>query len=95
MRLSASARACIHAAAQRHFGSPVRLFGSRLDDNARGGDIDLYIECDQPAEEVAKRRLKLLAQLQRELGERRIDLVVGNHSQSLPIYEIGRSGELL
>jgi predicted nucleotidyltransferase len=95
MRLSDTVRTLIREAALRHFGAPVRLFGSRLDDNARGGDIDLYLECDLPAEEIAKRRILLLAQLHRELGERRIDLVVDNHSVVLPIHDAGRNGVLL
>jgi len=92
MRLSENIRTIIREAALRHFNAPVRLFGSRLDDNARGGDIDLYIECDLPAEEIAQRRIRLLAQLQRELGERRIDLVVDNQHSDLPIFEAGRNG---
>ncbi|QEP43559.1 hypothetical protein D5085_10775 [Ectothiorhodospiraceae bacterium BW-2] len=52
----------------------VRLFGSRLDDSKRGGDIDLLIETDisQP-DELVKAKNRFLAQLYRELGEQKID----------------------
>ena len=50
MRLSPAQIATIRAAAATHFGSgtAVWLFGSRLDDAARGGDVDLYIEPGGP-----------------------------------------------
>jgi len=31
----------------------IRLFGSRLDDHARGGDVDLMIDFDHPIEHPA------------------------------------------
>jgi len=45
MRLSVSSDQ-IKAVLQQHFGAETRvwLFGLRVDDHARGGDIDLYIE---------------------------------------------------
>jgi len=52
------------------------LFGSRVRDDARGGDIDLYIEAVGDPQETLARELKLYAVLQRRLGEQRIDLVV-------------------
>ena len=59
-------------------GSRVCLFGSRLDDARRGGDIDLLVELPQPlpAEEIVARRTRFAARLYRRLGEQRIDIVV-------------------
>lgn len=31
----------------------IRLFGSRLDDNARGGDVDLMIDFEKPIDNPA------------------------------------------
>jgi predicted nucleotidyltransferase len=46
MRLTPPEVGTIRSAVAAHFGagSAVWLFGSRLDDAARGGDVDLYIE---------------------------------------------------
>ena len=59
-------------------GSRVCLFGSRLDDTVRGGDIDLLVELPRPlpAEEIVERRTRFAARLYRRLGEQRIDIVV-------------------
>lgn len=48
MRLDASWRHLIVEEARRVFGPDVavRLFGSRVDDNLRGGDIDLHIQAE-------------------------------------------------
>ena len=44
MRLTSAEVSAIKAAARSAFGDTavVRLFGSRVDDGARGGDIDLH-----------------------------------------------------
>ena len=46
MRLKPEVRGLIVKLCRQHFGADARvwLFGSRLDDKALGGDIDLYIE---------------------------------------------------
>lgn len=51
----------------------IYLFGSRVDDHARGGDIDLLV-LSKTIDIWA--RLDILADLHEHLGERRIDLLV-------------------
>jgi predicted nucleotidyltransferase len=54
----------------------VRLFGSRTDDTAKGGDIDLLVEIDRPVESPVLLGARIGVQLQQALGERRIDVVL-------------------
>lgn len=90
MRLTDQQRLQIRNAAARVLGeqAEVWLFGSRVDDTARGGDIDLYVELDGDADEVLERQLRFYASLQRELGEQRIDIVV--HRRGTPLRPIDR-----
>ena len=78
MRLTETQRRTIVTETARIFGpdATVRLFGSRTDDTARGGDIDLHIEATRDAGELLDLELKLYARLIRRLGDRRIDIVV-------------------
>jgi len=50
----------------------VYLFGSRVDDTKKGGDIDLYLIVNKPN---LKKKLKFLAKIKKELGEQKIDVV--------------------
>lgn len=51
----------------------IHLFGSRVDDDAKGGDIDLLV-LSKRIDLMAK--LDILAQLHNKLGERKIDIAV-------------------
>ena len=51
----------------------IYLFGSRVDDTAKGGDIDLLV-LSKNIDLMAK--LDILAQLHLKLGERKIDIAV-------------------
>ena len=93
MRLTEAERSAIREEVARVFGegASVSLFGSRADDAARGGDIDLYIEADGDPHALLDRELRLSARLQRRLGERRIDMVVHPLGDTLrPIDEHAR-----
>jgi predicted nucleotidyltransferase len=64
------------------FGSEMRLilFGSRVDDNARGGDIDLLVEAPLAEDELFRRKIAALTKLSTRLGEQKIDLVTTSGS---------------
>lgn len=80
MRLSERERTIIREAVEACFGphASVSLFGSRLDDGARGGDVDLLVEVPEPLtpEEALFRKLRTVARIQKALEDRKIDLVV-------------------
>lgn len=74
MRLTEKERAEIaHSVIGRDPSATIYLFGSRVDDNARGGDLDLLVLSSKID---IWDRLDILAELHRNLGEQKIDLVV-------------------
>ena len=91
MRLSSRERQIIREQALAIFGkgTSVYLFGSRVDDNKRGGDIDLYIEMTDKTDLTAK-EIQFDIQLQVLLGEQKIDIVVAMDPHS-PIEQVARS----
>lgn len=47
-------------------GSAIYLFGSRLNDQAKGGDIDLFIESDTQLSLIQRAQIKM--ELESQLG---------------------------
>lgn len=78
MRLTAEAREIIRQTTVEVFGEAarVRLYGSRVDDEQRGGDIDLLIDLPAPQADTRKNSLTLAARLQMRLGDQPIDILV-------------------
>jgi predicted nucleotidyltransferase len=91
MRLSKPEQQALHDAGMRWFGVAPRLFGSRVDDSGRGGDIDVYIEADLSPQDAFERETSMAAQLYRVLGDRKIDIVVNTGRLDLPIYRVARA----
>jgi len=81
---------------EKYFGkdSKIYLFGSRSDDTKKGGDIDLYIETSI-SEKIFERKIKMLVELQKLLGEQKIDLVINNFSYNKIIYQVARDEGIL
>lgn len=93
MRLTDNERAKICAVVSAVAGprARVRLFGSRTDDRVRGGDIDLLVEVDEPVTSAVRLEARIGARLQRELGDRRIDvLVAAPNVVEQPVHRVAR-----
>ncbi len=89
MRLTPEQVAIIKQAAVEVFGDKVivKLFGSRLDDAVRGGDIDLLVESSDVIENRMEKMLTLTARLQLRLGDQPIDILVVDPSTPLnPVH---------
>lgn len=99
MRLSPEQSSVIVAATRELAGADasVRLFGSRLDDQSRGGDIDLLVECPHRLGRPVWLAAQITARLQSRLGDRKIDvLVIDPDTELEPVHLAARAeGELL
>ncbi len=63
----------------------IVLFGSRVDLNKKGGDIDLLV--------ISKKlklmdKLKILREIKNFLGERKIDLIITDNVKKSAFYEL-------
>lgn len=78
-------------------GVPVRLFGSRLDDEARGGDVDLMLEFATPIDNPALLSAQLAAKISRAMQGRKVDVLLSAPNLlRLPIHEIAfQEGQLI
>ena len=78
MRLKDTAIDTIRKYAREYFGndSEVYLFGSRVDDHSKGGDIDLLIKTNIPSNEHLDKKLDFLTKLNITLGLQKIDVIV-------------------
>ena len=52
----------------------IYLFGSRVDDSKRGGDIDIFLSTEQ--EVLLRDKIAILAQLERNGIDRKVDMVI-------------------
>jgi predicted nucleotidyltransferase len=77
--------------------SRVRVFGSRLDDAAHGGDIDLMLELPDPVDNPALMAAQMSAQVSRAMHGRKVDVLLSAPNlMHLPIHEMAlREGKLL
>ncbi len=98
MRLTAEQIDIIRRVVRAEAGADttVRLFGSRLDDAARGGDIDLLLQIPHPVENPALVSARIAAKLIRAMGGRHVDVVLAAPNlRVLPIHRHAMTGVLL
>ena len=96
MRLSKEEIVIIKKSILNHSdNAKIMLFGSRVDESKKGGDIDIYIETDKTLPLITK--LKILTDI--EIGGvlRKVDLIVkSKNSKHQPIFDtIKKEGILL
>ena len=94
MRLTPEQTQAIRQAATTAFGAgaSVWLFGSRVDDSKKGGDIDLLVRPSATAaEQPFAKKIKMLSLLERQLGERKIDLVIEQPDDPRPIVVLAHT----
>jgi predicted nucleotidyltransferase len=88
MRLSLQTQQIIKDTTREVFGieAHVKVFGSRINDDARGGDIDLLVELPFCMADSERKALQLTARLQLRIGDQPIDVLVidpSTHRQSI------------
>ena len=63
------------------FAGELKLHGSRVDDTARGGDIDLLllVETQTQRKQLASHRHEILADIKIKIGDQKIDLLIATY----------------
>lgn len=99
MRLSPSQRLALKQQFARQLGDDceVRLFGSRLDDAARGGDVDLLVQCPRRVERKVWHAARLAVGAERLLQGRKVDVLLVDPDTVLePVHHVAlQTGVLL
>ncbi len=90
MRLTNDQIALIRRIASQVAGScRVRVFGSRLNDTVRGGDIDLLLELMDSTDSPALLAAQFSARVSRAMGGQKVDVLVSAPNlMRLPIHDI-------
>lgn len=89
MRLTPEQAQTIRHCVRHHLGAQARiwLFGSRVDDRRRGGDIDLLVEADAPPDPLLVLRCRSALA---DALDNRVDLVLSQPGEERPITRIAR-----
>lgn len=98
MRLTEVQRQSIKSAVTSVIGeeSRVWLFGSRVDDAKRGGDIDLLIETDRVVPNRTNALCQIEGALAKRLGDRKIDVLLKDaQTVEAPIFHAARKTGVL
>jgi predicted nucleotidyltransferase len=76
MRLSEHTKTSIIAVFEQIFQKgDIYLFGSRVDDQQKGGDIDLLV-VPKSLDNMANKKIAFLVLLKQMIGEQKIDVVI-------------------
>ena len=91
MRLTSAQIDTIKSTVQAVLGEGVQvtLFGSRVDDTLKGGDVDLMVAVDQAVAEPALMAARVASRIERAMDGRKVDVVLkAPNLLELPIHRI-------
>ena len=92
MRVSKRILSAIKKSACDSFGPvPIYLFGSRVNDNKKGGDIDIAVDCNSNRTLFKKQKIKFITSMILQGFDLKIDLVSYNTTDKLLFSEIRNS----
>ncbi len=97
MRLSIFEREKIVEAFVNNFGQgEIFLFGSRVNEQEKGGDIDLYVipKHAHKTKSLIEIKINFLVELKKSIGEQKIDVVI-DKGQNRPIDQVARRDGVL
>jgi len=96
MRLSSEIQHQLIACLKQYFGNKAHLylFGSRVDDNKKGGDIDLFLETDQKVS--LQTEIDFLKTVYSRITQRKIDLIIYSPEKiDRPIFQTAKKEGVL
>lgn len=95
MRLSKREIEAILQVAEDIYGTDVKvyLFGSRVDDSRRGGDIDLLVRTTSANKGILD-RVRMAARIKSLIGDQKID-IIGDYEDNQVVREALKNGILL
>ena len=91
MRLNQNQISIIRQVVREQLGNEaqVSLFGSRVDDNAKGGDIDLLVTVPQAVDAAAWLGAQLAGRISRRLDGQKVDVVLlAPNIKRFPIHDV-------
>ena len=95
MRLSKREIEAILQVAEDIYGTDVKvyLFGSRVDDSRRGGDIDLLLRTTSEKKGILD-RVRMASRIKSLIGDQKID-IIGDYEDNQVVQEVLKNGILL
>jgi len=97
MRLSPSEIDAIKTSANQVFGKNVRIivFGSRVHDDKKGGDIDLLIDTKIKANLNIQNKIEFLVLLKSKIGDQKIDILLNKDNTKSIVQTALKTGVVL
>ncbi len=92
VRLNSNYLRTIKILAKKYFNTEeVRIFGSRINLNKKGGDIDIYIRTSKK-ENILISKIAFLRDFEKQHGEQKVDLIVETSiNKDKKIYKVARN----